>query len=76
MMSYGGDGWVWCSALFNTLGVMVILGVITAAVVLAVRLGGAGRSGRSAGGDGAFARVGSPHERGDAEEDEFYRRLM
>lgn len=40
MMSYGGDGWVWCSALFNTLGVMVILGVITAAVVLAVHLSG------------------------------------
>ncbi|EFG79790.1 hypothetical protein HMPREF0591_0307 [Mycobacterium parascrofulaceum ATCC BAA-614] len=80
MMSYGGDSWVWCGALFNVLAVVVFLGVITAAVVLAMHVSGAGRSGPSAGADGGFGRAGhvppSPGARGDAEEDDFYHPAM
>lgn len=80
MMSYGGDSWVWCGALFNALAVVLFLGVVIAAVVLAIHVRDAGRSGPSAGADGGFARGGqvpaSPGARADTDEDDFYRRLM
>lgn len=80
MMAYDGDGWVWCGVLFNVLAVVVFLGIITAAVVLAIHVSDAGRSGPSAGTDGGLGRPGqvpaSLGGRGETEEQSVYRRLM
>jgi uncharacterized membrane protein len=76
MMWYGGDGWGWCALIVNVLAVVVFLGVIIAAIVLAVR--SAERSDVSAMGDTGSARAPeeSPGVRGDMGDDDFYRRLM
>jgi hypothetical protein len=80
MMWYGGDGWGWCGVIVNVLAVVVFLGVVSAAVVLAVRISGERQSDPSALGDNGFARAGqlaaSPGARGDMGGDDFYRRLM
>jgi len=79
-MWYGGDGWAWCAVLVNVLAVVVFLGVVIAAVVLAVRVRGEGRRDPSALGDSGFTRAGqvaaSPGARNDMGGDDFYRRLM
>jgi hypothetical protein len=79
MMWYGGDGWAWCGVLLNVLAVAVFLGVVIAAVVLAIRVHSKRRSDPSALGDSGFARAGlatSPGARHDLGDDEFHRRLM
>jgi hypothetical protein len=80
MMGYGGDAWGWCGLLVNVLAVLVFSGVVIAAVVLAVRVRGDGRSDPPALGDNGFARAGqvaaSPGARSDMGGDDFYRRLM
>jgi uncharacterized membrane protein len=78
MMWYGGDGWGWCALIVNVLAVVVFLGVIIAAIVLAVR--SAERSDVSATGDTGSARapevLAARGAQGDMGDDEFYRRLM
>ncbi|MCA2242216.1 MULTISPECIES: hypothetical protein [Mycobacterium] len=80
MISYGADSWVWCGTLFNGLAVMLFLGVVITAVVLAIHVRDARRSVPSAGADGGFDRAGqvptSPGARGDADGDDVCRRLM
>ena len=78
-MWYGGDGWAWCGVLLNVLAVAVFLGVVIAAVVLAVRVRGERRSDPPALGDSGFARAGpvpSPGARSAMGDDDFNRRLM
>jgi hypothetical protein len=79
-MWYGGDGWGWCGVILNVLAVAVFLGVVIAAVVLAVHVRGEGRSGPAALEDSDFARAGqvaaSPGARGDVGDDGLYRRWM
>ena len=79
-MWYGGDGWAWCGVLLNVLAVAVFLGVVIAAVVLAVRVGDEGRNDPPALGDSGFAHAGhlasSPGARNDLGDDDFYHRLM
>lgn len=79
MMWYGG-GWGWCGVIVNVLAVTLFLGLIIAAVALAVHARGAGRGDPSALADNGFARARqvapSPGARGDVGEDDFYRRLM
>jgi uncharacterized membrane protein len=78
MMWYGGDGWAWCALIVNVLAVVVFLGVIIAAIVLAVRT--AERTDVSAMGDTGSARAlevpAARGARGDMGDDDFYRRLM
>jgi len=80
MMWYGGDGWGWCALIVNVLAVVVFLGVIIAAIVLAVRFRSAERSDVSAMGDTGSARapevLAARGARGDMGDDDFYRRLM
>jgi hypothetical protein len=79
MMWYGGNGWGWCGVVLNVLAVAVFLGVVIAAVVLAIRVRGDRRSDPPALGDNGFARTGQPAASGthpDSGEDAFYRRLM
>jgi uncharacterized membrane protein len=79
-MWYGGDGWGWCGVILNVLAVVVFLGVVIAAVVLAVHVRGERRSDPAALGDSDFARAGqvseSPGARGDVGDNDFYRRWM
>jgi uncharacterized membrane protein len=78
MMWYGGDVWAWCALILNVLAVVVFLGVIIAAIVLAVR--SAERSGRSATGDAGSARApevfAAGDVRGEMGDDDIYRRPM
>jgi hypothetical protein len=76
MMWYGGDVWAWCALILNVLAVVVFLGVIIAAIVLAVR--SVERRGVSATPDAGSPRAPevSAGARGDMGDDDFYRRLM
>jgi hypothetical protein len=81
MMWYDGDGWGWCGVILNVLAVAVFLGIVIAAVVLALRVRGEGRGDPSELGDNGFAQAGqpaaSPSPRGDTGDDDlFSRRLM
>jgi uncharacterized membrane protein len=77
-MWYGGDGWGWCTHIVNVLALVVFLGVIIAAIVLAVRR--AERTDVSAMGYTGSARTPEVPAvrgaRGDMGDDDFYRRLM
>jgi uncharacterized membrane protein len=79
-MWYGGDGWGWCGVILNVLAVAVFLGVVIAAVVLAVHVRGEGRSVPTTLGDSGFARAGQvaapPGARGDMGDEDYFRRLM
>jgi hypothetical protein len=75
-MWYGRDGWGWCGVIFNVLAVALFLGVIIAAVALAVHVRGGGQSDPTALDDSGFARAGqaaaSSGARDDLGDNEFY----
>jgi uncharacterized membrane protein len=80
MMWYGGDGWGWCGVIVNVLAVVVFLGAIIAAIVLAVRFRSGGRTDLSAPRDSDSSRaeavLAARGARSDVDNDEFFRRLM
>lgn len=73
MMWYGGG---WCGQILNLLAVVALTGVVIAAVVLAVRVRGEGRSDPRDGGFARATQVGPLGARRDLGDDDPYRRLM